>query len=84
MFEAARTAADVERIAKAGRVASMMGMEGGHSIDRSLAALRQFSRMGVGYMTLTHNVTLPWADAANDVAEARRARRRSARKWSAR
>jgi membrane dipeptidase len=67
-FEAARTAADVERIAKAGRVASMMGMEGGHSIDGSLGALRQFSRLGVGYMTLTHNVTLPWADAANDVA----------------
>ena len=67
-FEAARTAADVERITKAGRIASMMGMEGGHSIDRSLAALRQFSRMGVGYMTLTHNVTLPWADAALDVA----------------
>ena len=65
-FEAARTAADVERITKAGRIASMMGMEGGHSIDRSLAALRQFSRMGVGYMTLTHNVTLPWADAAMD------------------
>jgi membrane dipeptidase len=67
-FEAARTAADVERIVKAGKIASMMGMEGGHSIDRSLAALREFSRMGVGYMTLTHNVTLPWADAANDVA----------------
>jgi membrane dipeptidase len=69
-FEAARTADDVERIAKAGRVASMMGMEGGHSIDRSLGALRQFARMGVGYMTLTHNVTLPWADAATDVAKA--------------
>jgi membrane dipeptidase len=68
VFEAARTAADVERIAKAGRVASMMGMEGGHSIDRSMGALRMFARMGVGYMTLTHNVTLPWADAANDVA----------------
>ena len=68
VFEAARTAADVERIARAGRVASMMGMEGGHSIDGSLAALRQFARMGVGYMTLTHSVTLPWADAAGDVA----------------
>jgi membrane dipeptidase len=67
-FEAARTAADVERITRARRIASMMGMEGGHSIDRSLGALREFSRMGVGYMTLTHNVTLPWADAANDVA----------------
>ena len=67
-FEAARTAADVERITRARRIASMMGMEGGHSIDRSLGVLREFSRMGVGYMTLTHNVTLPWADAANDVA----------------
>jgi membrane dipeptidase len=68
-FAAARTAAEVERVVKSGRVASMMGMEGGHSIDRSLGALRQFARMGVGYMTLTHNVTLPWADAANDVAK---------------
>jgi membrane dipeptidase len=68
VFEAARTAADVERVSKAGRVASMMGMEGGHSIDKSLAVLRQFARMGVGYMTLTHNVTLPWADSAMDVA----------------
>ena len=68
VFEAARTAADVERVTRAGRVASMMGMEGGHSIDRSLAVLRQFARMGVGYMTLTHNVTLPWADSAMDVA----------------
>jgi membrane dipeptidase len=67
VFEAARTAADVERISKAGRIASMMGMEGGHSIDRSLGALRALSRMGVGYLTLTHNVTLPWADAAVDV-----------------
>ena len=68
-FEAARTADDVERVARAGRVASMMGMEGGHSIDRSLGALRVFARLGVGYMTLTHNVTLPWADAATDVAK---------------
>jgi membrane dipeptidase len=66
VFEAARTAADVERIAKTGKVASLMGMEGGHSIGRSLGALRMFARMGVGYMTLTHNVTLPWADAATD------------------
>jgi membrane dipeptidase len=69
VFEAARTAADVERIAKTGRIASLMGMEGGHSIDRSLGALRVFSRMGVGYMTLTHNVTLSWADAATDTAK---------------
>ncbi len=67
-FAAARTVAEIERVTRSGRVASMMGMEGGHSIDRSLGALRQFARLGVGYMTLTHNVTLPWADAATDVA----------------
>ena len=66
VFEQARTADDVERIFKKGKIASLMGMEGGHSINSSLATLRMFSRLGVGYMTLTHNVTLPWADAAND------------------
>jgi membrane dipeptidase len=63
---AARTADDVERAFKAGKVASMMGMEGGHSIDSSLAALRMMSALGVGYMTLTHSRNTPWADAATD------------------
>jgi len=63
---AARTADDVERAFKAGRVASLMGMEGGHSIDSSLAALRMMHALGVGYMTLTHSSNLPWADSATD------------------
>jgi membrane dipeptidase len=64
VFEQARTADDVERVFKKGKIASMMGMEGGHSIDNSLQALRMFSKLGVGYMTLTHSDNVPWADAA--------------------
>ncbi len=64
VFEMARTAADVERTFKKGKIASLMGMEGGHSIDSSLGTLRMFSRLGVGYMTLTHSANLPWADAS--------------------
>ena len=65
-FEIASTAADMERIFKAGKIGSMMGVEGGHSIDSSLGALRTFYRLGARYMTLTHNSNTPWADAAND------------------
>jgi membrane dipeptidase len=65
-FEQARTAADVERIFKAGKVASMMGAEGGHSIDSSLGTLRMLYQLGVRYMTLTHSSNVPWADAATD------------------
>jgi membrane dipeptidase len=65
-FELARTADDVERIFKRGRVASLIGMEGGHSIDSSLATLRMFRRLGAGYMTLTHGSNVPWADSATD------------------
>src|SRR5690606_6976619 len=57
---------DVERIFASGRIASMLGMEGGHAIENSLGALRAFYGMGVRYMTLTHNGTLAWADAAAD------------------
>lgn len=65
-FEAARTAADVERIHKAGRIASLVGVEGGHSIDNSLGTLRMLHALGAGYMTLTHTSNVPWADAATD------------------
>jgi membrane dipeptidase len=69
VFEIARTAADVERIFKAGKVASLIGIEGGHSIDNSLGILRAFHRLGARYMTLTHSANTPWADAATDKAE---------------
>jgi membrane dipeptidase len=63
-LERARRADDVERIAASGRIASMMGVEGGHSIGSSLAALRVFARLGAGYLTLTHNDDTAWADSA--------------------
>ena len=65
-FELALTADDVERIFRGGKIASMMGMEGGHSIDSSLATLRMFYRLGVRYMTLTHGSNVPWADSSTD------------------
>jgi membrane dipeptidase len=66
VFEAARTADDVERIAKAGKIASLIGVEGGHAIEDSLENLRRLAALGAGYMTLTHSDTLAWADAATD------------------
>ncbi len=65
-FEIARTADDVERIFKKGKIASMIGMEGGHSIDNSLGTLRMFAKLGAGYMTLTHGSNTAWADSATD------------------
>jgi len=65
-FELARTADDIERIFKKGKVASLIGMEGGHSIDSSLGTLRMFRQLGAGYMTLTHSSNVPWADSATD------------------
>ena len=65
-FELALTADDVERIFKKGKIASLIGMEGGHSIENSLAALRMFHRLGARYMTLTHSRNVPWADSATD------------------
>ena len=68
-FELALTGSDVERIFRRGRIASMIGMEGGHSIDSSLATLRMMHALGARYMTLTHNNNTPWADAAADTPE---------------
>jgi membrane dipeptidase len=64
----AYTAADVRAAIAAGKVGSLLGMEGGHAIDNSLGVLRAYYALGVRYMTLTHNVTLDWADAALDTA----------------
>ena len=63
----ARTAEEVERAAATGRIASLLGAEGGHSIGCSLATLRLLHVLGVRYMTLTHNDNTPWADSATDV-----------------
>ncbi|HET7304896.1 MAG TPA: dipeptidase, partial [Segeticoccus sp.] len=62
----ARTADEVERVFASGRIASLLGAEGGHSIGCSLAALRMLYVLGVRYMTLTHNDNTPWADSATD------------------
>jgi len=66
----AYTAADVQRIMDSGRVASLLGAEGGHSIGASLGVLRAFHLLGVRYLTLTHNLSLPWADSATDEPQA--------------
>jgi membrane dipeptidase len=65
-FEFADTADDVERIRKAGKIASMIGVEGGHCIEDSLPMLRIYRRLGVRYMTLTHSDNTAWADSATD------------------
>jgi membrane dipeptidase len=65
-LELALTADDVERAFSRGRIASLLGAEGGHSIANSLGVLRMLHRLGVRYLTLTHNVNVPWADSATD------------------
>ncbi|MBT2385801.1 dipeptidase [Streptomyces sp. ISL-11] len=62
----ALTAHDMDAARAEGRIASLMGAEGGHSINNSLATLRALYRLGVRYMTLTHNDNIPWADSATD------------------
>lgn len=69
VFELALTADDVERIFQKGKIASMIGIEGGHSIDNSLATLRMMYALGARYMTLTHSANTPWADAATDTPQ---------------
>jgi membrane dipeptidase len=65
-FEWALTAAAIRRSFQRGRIGSLLGLEGGHAIENSLGALRVYYDLGARYMTLTHNVTLDWADAALD------------------
>ncbi len=65
-LELALTADDVQRIFTAGRVASLLGAEGGHSIASSMGVLRALYALGVRYLTLTHNANVPWADSATD------------------
>lgn len=60
------TAADIVKAKKDGKICALMGIEGGYAIENSLYALRNFYRLGIRYMTLTHNVTHDWADAHND------------------
>jgi membrane dipeptidase len=65
-FELAATAADVRRIHQAGRIASMIGVEGGNQINNSFSVLRAYRTMGASYLTLTHSRTIEWADSATD------------------
>ncbi len=65
-FEIALTADDIERVFESGKIASLIGMEGGQSIGNSLQVLRQMYELGARYMTITHARTLDWADAATD------------------
>jgi len=67
-FAWALTAADIRRVFSEGKIGSLLGVEGGHAIENSLDSLRSYYSLGARYMTLTHNVTLDWADAAGDSA----------------
>ncbi len=68
-MELARTAADVRRIARRGKIAALMGLEGGYAIEDSLRVLRTFHELGVRYMTLTHASTSDWADSSGDLED---------------
>ena len=67
-FALCLTADDIDRANAAGRIASMLGIEGGHAIENSLGALRDYHRLGVRYMTLTHFNRNDWADSATEAA----------------
>jgi membrane dipeptidase len=71
VLEMAYTSEDIRRIAKKGKIAALMGIEGGHAIENSLGALRMFYKLGVRYMTLTHSNTNDWADSSGDVDDPR-------------
>lgn len=66
VFEVAKDSKDIERIVKTGKIASMLGVEGGYSIENSLSNLSRFYDLGVRYMTLTHTRTIDWADSSAD------------------
>ena len=69
-LESASTAADIRRIVRSGKIAALMGIEGGHAIEDSLNTLRMFYKLGVRYMTLTHTNTNDWADSEGDINNA--------------
>jgi membrane dipeptidase len=69
-FALARSAAQVREVMAGGRIAALLGAEGGHCIDGSLGVLRILHRLGVAYLTLTHRKSTPWADAATDAPSA--------------
>ena len=68
-FELALTSADVKRIRAEGKIASLIGVEGGHAIENSLEKLRRLFQLGARYMTLTHSASLDWADSCSDEAK---------------
>lgn len=70
-FALAATADEIEQIARTGKIASMLGVEGGHAIEGSLPVLKQLYARGARYMTLTHSQSLDWADAATDAPRSR-------------
>ena len=68
-FALCLTADDIDKTIKEGKIASLIGMEGGHSIENSIGVLRRLYSMGARYMTLTHSATLDWADSCTDEAK---------------
>ncbi len=70
-FTFATTAADIEAAHKSGKIAALMGIEGGHAIEDSVRSLRNFYALGVRYMTLTHTNTNGWADSSGDITDAK-------------
>ena len=66
-FELATTVDDIERIHREGKIAALMGIEGGHAIEDSLGLLRDYYALGIRYMTLTHTNTNDWADSSGDI-----------------